>query len=87
MSSEVLLGTVLNADGDPVEVYADTDGVVVLRWEHGTDMVLGRTARDRLRELFDRAAMPGQRNAIPRIVTDRAGHRRHGCPTCLHAAD
>jgi hypothetical protein len=59
-SSEVLLGTVLDADADPVHVYADADGVVVLRWEHGTDMVLGRTARDKLREMLDRAAMPGQ---------------------------
>ena len=59
-SSEVLLGIVLDADTDPVEVYADADGVVVLRWEHGTDMVFGRTGRDRLRELLDRAAMPGQ---------------------------
>jgi hypothetical protein len=61
VSSEVLLGTVLDADTDPVEVYADTwCDVVILRWEHGTDMVFGRTGRDKLRELLDRAAMPGQ---------------------------
>lgn len=47
-SDEVLLGTVLDADTDPVEVYADADGTVVLRWEYGTDMVFGRTGRDKL---------------------------------------
>lgn len=68
-SSEVLLGTVLDADTDPVEVLSDQDGTVTLRWDHGTDMVFGRTGRDKLRELLDRAAMPGQAPAGPAAKT------------------
>lgn len=57
---ETFLGSVSDAEGDEIEVFADPDGTAVLRWEHGADMVLGRVSRDKLRELLDRIAMPGQ---------------------------
>lgn len=59
MASDVLLGTVTDAEGDEIEVSADGDGTVTLEWEHGSAMILGRVARDQLRELLDRSAMPG----------------------------
>ena len=59
-SDQTLLGRIADADGDKIEVYADGDGTVSLEWEHGCAKILGRVARDQLRELLDRAAMPGQ---------------------------
>jgi hypothetical protein len=73
VSSEVLLGTVVDADGDEIEVSADADGTVTLEWEHGSAMVLGRVARDQLRELLDRAAMPGQAEANAIEAAEAAG--------------
>jgi hypothetical protein len=60
VASERLLGVIADADGDEIEISADGDGTATLEWEHGSAMVLGPVARDRLRELLDRAAMPGQ---------------------------
>ena len=57
---EVLLGVVNDGEGDEIRVYADAGGTVSLDWDRGHLMVLGRTARDQLRDLLDRAAMPGQ---------------------------
>lgn len=58
--NDILLGVIADFEGDEIEVSADADGTVSLEWEHGSAMVLGRVARDQLRELLDRAAMPGQ---------------------------
>jgi len=60
--SDRLLGTVADAEGDEIEVSVDGDGTVTLEWEHGSAMTLGRVARDELRELLDRAAMPGRQS-------------------------
>lgn len=59
-SDEVCLGSVRDPENDEITVFADGDGTVSLRWEFGADMVFGPVARDQLRELLDRAAMPGQ---------------------------
>lgn len=55
-STEAWVGSVTDAEGDEIAVFADLDGVAVLRWEHGPDMVLGRVAGNRLRQLLDQAS-------------------------------
>lgn len=80
MSSATLLGVITDPEGDEIEVSADADGTVSLEWEFGAAMVLGRVARDELRELLDRAAMPGQACCRPccdhcnNLQGDPAGH-------------
>jgi hypothetical protein len=57
----VKLGTVEDEDGFEVEVHREADGAVVL-WAPAISYHERFTpaARDKLRELLDRAAMPGQ---------------------------
>ena len=61
MASDWELGKVADDEGNDVVVYRDTDGSVVL-WEpdNGHTLTFPPAARDQLRELLDRAAMPGQ---------------------------
>lgn len=59
--SEVKLGTVTLAGGYPLDVLAGADGTVILYEPESTiSFTLSDTGRDELRELLDRAAMPGQ---------------------------
>ena len=53
------LGDVIDWDGNAVSVLAAPDGTVVVQHVMGS-FELGSEARDELRELLDRAAMPGQ---------------------------
>jgi hypothetical protein len=60
-SDEMLLGVIADVDGDRIKVYVDgAAGTVSLEWDYGMVMMLGPGARDQLRELLDRAAMPGR---------------------------
>lgn len=74
VSNAILLGVIADADGDEIEVSVDGDGTVVLEWEHGSAMTLGRVARDKLRELLDRAAMPGQAREYRRPCCDHCNN-------------
>ena len=62
MSDETLLGTFTDASGEGFEVLAK-GRLVMLRGDQCSTVLLGPEARDELRELLDRAAMPGQRRA------------------------
>jgi hypothetical protein len=63
MASEgyVELGIIETAEGPDVKVFVEPDGTVVF-WEPDTGhtQTLDTAGRDKLRELLDRAAMPGQ---------------------------
>jgi hypothetical protein len=58
-SDETLLGTFTAAFDEDFEVSAKGQ-LVLLRGDQCTTVLLGPVARDKLRELLDRAAMPGQ---------------------------
>ena len=59
--SYVKLGEAHLVGGYPLEVIAAPDATVILREpESGYSFTLSGTGRDQLRELLDRAAMPGQ---------------------------
>jgi hypothetical protein len=82
--SDPVLGFVLTRQNSHVQVIRKDDGgasLVDLRTLAALDFDAAELGE--LREMLDRAAMPGQVSAIPHIVTDRASHRRDGCPTCL----
>jgi hypothetical protein len=59
VSDEVLLGTFTDVSGEDFEVLAK-GRLVMLRGDQCSTVLLGPEARDTLRELLDRAAMPGQ---------------------------
>ena len=63
MASDVLLGQVPDADGDPVEVWVNHDETVSLISLHREEAALtfAPGGLDAVRGLLDRAAMPGQR--------------------------
>jgi hypothetical protein len=63
--SDLLLGTVPDADGDTVEVWRNGDGTVslILLREDGDALTFAPGGLDAVRELLDRAAMPGQAEA------------------------
>lgn len=60
--SEVTLGTVETYSRGRVDVVLDDDGDVTLRRRDSSsrEWIFRPAERDRLRELLDRAAMPGQ---------------------------
>jgi hypothetical protein len=61
MSESVCVGPdVIDAGGNAVSVLAAPDGTVVLLHAETGATELDPAARDALRELLDRAAMPGQ---------------------------
>ena len=68
-SDERLLGTFTDVSGEGFEVLAK-GRLVMLRGDQCSTVLLGPQARDELRELLDRAAMPGQ-----------AGTERQMCAT------
>jgi hypothetical protein len=59
--SDVLLGTVPDADGDPVEVWRNGDETVslILTVRDEDALTFAPGGLDAVRELLDRAAMPG----------------------------
>jgi hypothetical protein len=61
-SNDHLLGTVPDADGDTVEVWRNADETVSLisLREDEPALTFAPGGLDALRELLDRAAMPGQ---------------------------
>lgn len=59
---EWLLGTFTDVSGEGFEVLAKGQ-LVMLRGDQCSTVLLGPVARDELRELLDRAAMPGQPGA------------------------
>lgn len=59
MSDETLLGEFTDVSGEDLEVLAK-GRLVMLRGDQCSTVLLGPEARDKLRELLDRAAMPGQ---------------------------
>lgn len=62
MSNDILLGQVRDADGDPVEVWRNSDGTVSLisLREDEPALTFSPLGLDAVRELLGRAAMPGQ---------------------------
>ena len=58
-SARVCVGDVTDAAGNAVSVLAAPDGTVVLLHAETGVTELEPAARDQLRELLDRAAMPG----------------------------
>lgn len=60
--SDVLLGTVPDSDGDPVEVWRNHDGTVslILTVRDEDALTFAPGGLDAVRELLDREAMPGQ---------------------------
>jgi hypothetical protein len=60
--SDILLGTVPDADGDQVEVWRNADGTASLILLRGDEPALtfAPGGLDAVRELLDRSAMPGQ---------------------------
>lgn len=58
---EVILGSVPDAEGGTIDVHREDDGAVWLHWRGSARVsTLEPGPRDQLRELLDRAAMPGQ---------------------------
>lgn len=62
MSKWKLAGSVVSANKEDIHVWAHADGRVSLEQpdHEGCDVILSPAERDKLRELLDRAAMPGQ---------------------------
>ena len=89
----VYLGSVADEDDTEVKVYREATGAVVL-WapDIGWSERFEAPARDKLRELLDRAAMPGQplpQAAPTREEIDRCGYSEdpfHRCRVCYDYA-
>jgi hypothetical protein len=62
---------VADVDGNKIGVSRHVSGAIALEREWaGSTIILPAAERDRLRELLDRAAMPGQVPAAPDAVPD-----------------
>lgn len=63
MSEPILLGTVTDYAGEQIRIIRRADGIVALNGEYGTWLGFTPDALTDLRDLLDRAAMPGQHGA------------------------
>jgi hypothetical protein len=64
VNDETLLGTFTDVSGEGFEVLAK-GRLVMLRGDQCSTVLLGPEARDKLRELLDRAEAPGQPGGEP----------------------